>query len=164
MSEPFMLSFGVGWAGMVTVAVGLPLASVAVVSTPPVMVVEAVLVPLAVQVAAMAPAVNGPPYTQDVAPPGQVPAAWVAGWIDTAEVTDWVVGVPWVLTVTGPELKKVAGPKATASVGSVPVIAVGEPVPGRVTCGVGPNGVWAPPNKVMLGADTPNALPITAVT
>jgi hypothetical protein len=80
------------------------------------------------------------------------------------EVTDPVAPVvPWVLTFSAFELNSVAGPYRMSDVASVPVTGVAEPVVGSVTVGLGPKGGCCPPKRVML-AETPKALPLTAVT
>ena len=133
-----MASLGGGLAGTVTVVVGLPLVSAAVTSCPPSMVVDAVLpLALAMHVLDTLLAVNGPAYTQLVVP-GHEPAGWLAGWMVLELVTVPELTVPCVLTTTGPELKRVAGPYATFSEVSEAVIGAGEPPAGSVTVGAGP--------------------------
>lgn len=158
------MSLGVGVVGIDTVVVGVPLVSVAVTRTPLVIVVLPVLVAPAVHVLLIASAVNWPLEMQEVWVPGHVPDGWVVGWTDAVDVTCPPASVPSVLTDTGPELKRVAGPKTTVSEASVAVSGVAEPPDGSVTDGLGPNAGWAPPKRVMLGAETPNALPFTALT
>ncbi len=58
--------------------------------------------------------------------------------------------VPCVLTVIGPELKRLAGPYCTLPVGAVAVIGMAEPPGGSVTVGVGPIGGWGEPKRVTL--------------
>jgi hypothetical protein len=91
----------------------------------------------------------------------QVPDGCVPLWIDVEDVTDPPLGVPTVLTLTGPELKNVAGPNLAFSDGAMAVNGLANPPCGSVTTGVGPKGGWELPKIVTLGAHTPKALPVT---
>ncbi|MEO5680068.1 MAG: hypothetical protein ABIS47_10405 [Acidimicrobiales bacterium] len=57
---------------------------------------------------------------------------------------------PWVLTVSGPDEKNLAGPTRTLPVGSEAVIGMAEPPGGSVTTGLGPCVVAVPPKRLTL--------------
>ena len=58
--------------------------------------------------------------------------------------------VPWVLTLSGPELKTVAGPYCARPVVALAVIGTFEPPGGSVTVGVGPRVLAAAPKRLTL--------------
>ena len=58
--------------------------------------------------------------------------------------------VPWVLTVIGPELKRIAGPTWTSAEGTLAVIGKAEPAGGSVTTGAGPLTPGGPPKSLTL--------------
>ena len=63
-------------------------------------------------------------------------------------VTDPVGPVdPWVVTVSGPEVKKVAGPTLPNPDGAVAVCGLFDPSAAKVTVGVGPVMMGGPPNR-----------------
>ena len=130
-SWPVMTVFGAGFVGTGVSAPTGPFELEFVASSPLVTVVEPVTpLSLAVQVAISWSAENWPPL------------AVVMLLIVAVLVTDPPAPrVPCVLTSTGPDSNKVAGPYTTTSEASWPVIGVAEPPAGSVTLGVGPYGV-----------------------
>jgi len=71
-------------------------------------------------------------------------------WMSVELVTDPPAGVPWVLTVMGPEVKKMPGPYRASPEGTEAVTALAEPPGGNVTVGVGPRSAGGPPKRLIL--------------